>query len=71
LHQLVDLLVIVVMAEHQQHCVNVARLCQAHDQVPQVDDARVYLWQGSETVSRHCRGAECPLHNIVTQDRSA
>jgi hypothetical protein len=62
LHQLVDLLVIVVVAEHQQNCVDVSRLRQAHYQVPQVDDASVYLWHSWNlaSVSGH-------LHSLMTK----
>ena len=72
LHKLVDFLVVVVMTEHQQNCVNVPRLCQAHDEVPQVDDACVYLLQEeSESVSRHCRVGWVPPQTILWQRREA
>lgn len=52
LDQLVDLLIIVVVTEHQKNRVNVPCLRQAHDQVSQVDDARVHLSQQSTKMNK-------------------
>ena len=56
LHKFVDFFIVVVMTEHQQNRVNVPRLRQAHDEVPQIDDACVYLLQEeTESVIRYCK----------------
>ena len=75
LHQLVDFLVIVVVTEHQQHCVDVACLRQADDKVSQVDDACVHLLQQElKSVSKHLcslianpegKGGLSPTQNTV------
>lgn len=50
LHQLVDLLIKEVVREHQQHLGYVSDLCQADNQVSQVDDACVHLHDNDDRV---------------------
>ena len=57
LHKFVDFLVVEVMTEHQQNCVDVPRLRQAHNEVPQVDDACVYLLQDETKCEQILQGA--------------
>lgn len=44
LHQVVDLVVVEIVAEDEQHLVDVLGLSQAHDQVAQVDEPGVDLY---------------------------
>lgn len=50
LHQVVDVLVVVVVREYQQRTLDVPRLGQTDDQMPQVGDARVHLHHNDHRV---------------------
>lgn len=60
LHQFVDLFIVVVVAEHEQNCFDVPRLCQAYNQVAQVDDACMHLQQHMTRLNDTCLAVSAP-----------